>query len=137
MKLLLLALGSFAAMAGSCAQPAGGSPSLCRIAESPHAFRGMALTVEGLLLVSRHGSVLTDAGCERGVAIQWRRSEGGLAKLDDVVERELAPEAVPRAVRIRVTGEMKQARTPDWIGLQGWYIDLNGADVLSDSAATS
>ena len=137
MRRILLSLGSIAATLSGCAQPAGASPSLCQLAETPHVFHGKTLTVEGVLLISRHGSAITDATCEAGVAIQWRGNERRLAELNDVVERDLTLSGVPRTVRIRVTGEMKRATTPDWVGLRGWFLDLNSADVLSDRAAAS
>lgn len=131
----LLAFGGIAATLGGCAPPGGAQPSLCEIAATPQAFRGRSLTAEGVLLVSRHGSMITDAACEAGVAIQWRGGQGGLATLNDVVERELALPAVSRTVRLRVTGEMKQAATPDRTGAPGWFLDLRSADILSDRAA--
>lgn len=137
MRRPFLVFGSIAAVVSGCAQPAGLSPSLCQIAATPHAFRGDTLTVEGVLLVSYHGSVIRDPACEAGVRIEWRGRGGGLAKLDDVVERELGLPPVARTVRIRVTGELRRATTPDMLGLRGWVIDLHSAEVLSDRTTTS
>jgi hypothetical protein len=118
----------------ACAPAPRFATSICQVAAAPHAFRGRTLTVEGVLLASRHGIVITDPVCEAGVAIEWRGDAPGLRDLDDLVERALSYPPVRRTVRIRVTGEMKRESNRNWVGLQGWFLDLSSAEVLSSSA---
>src|SRR4051812_3626923 len=59
MKPILCCLALVVALVGCSSVPH--DPTLCELTGNSSAFRGRTVTVEGTLLVSKHGSAVTDA----------------------------------------------------------------------------
>jgi hypothetical protein len=119
----------FVPLLASCAPAPVGAPTLCQLAEAREDYVGQTVTVEGFLLVSDHGSVVTDPRCGYGMGITGEHGDLLRMKGLDAVAKQLTEE--PIMVRVRVTGEVRQDRAESMIGGKGWHLDLVAADVLS------
>jgi hypothetical protein len=103
-------------------------PTLCQLAEHRADYAGRVLTVEGFLLVSRHGSTVSDPRCGYGMAVAWRRgTTPGLSRLSAMAEQF---ETEGPMVVVRVTGEVKQDQFHSLGGEHPWFLDLSDARIL-------
>lgn len=104
------------------------NPSLCELAHNREAYAGRAVTVEGVLLVSRHGSVVIDPQCGWGIGISWYDDDvPWIREFDAMVARSFEQDMM---VRARVTGIVRR-ETQGSFGLPpAWIIKLAKADVL-------
>ena len=125
MNRLLRLLGLACALVG-CSSATTEDPTLCELSVNRGAYAGRTVTVEGLLLVSRHGSLLEDVNCDGGIPIEWYEGDG-LHELDAAVGRDLNQ---PPRTKVRVTGEMRRAARSAFLNEPYWYLRLQSADVL-------
>ena len=126
MKLPILpVLGLTSAFVG-CSALESKNPTLCELAAKRSAYAGRTLTVEGMLFITRHGSMVVDPGCDQGVPIEWYEDDG-LHELSEIAERA---QAKPRTIRVRVTGEMQRASRSQFLNEPYWYLRLRSAQVL-------
>lgn len=104
-------------------------PTLCQLGEAREAYAGRTLTVEGYLLVSAHGSVVTDPRCGYGIGVTWTAGTSPqLRAFDALAGRMLALE--PWIARVRVTGVMRQDEHGEFAG-RAWRLRLTAAEILS------
>ena len=111
-----------------CAPTPTDVPTLCQLAQHRGAYAGRRLTVEGHLLSSRHGTVLSDPRCERGIGIEWRDEGRGFAALTEIAQRS---QVEPLVVTVRVTGEVKWRPSSMFRNAIDWYLDLESAEGLT------
>ena len=112
---------------GGCV-PSRVNPSLCELTQKRETYAGRAVTVEGFLLVSHHGSAIVDPKCRGGIGVSWFEEDvPWMREFDAVAERS---QAEAMMARVRVTGIVKRRSKPDWVGLRPWYLDLAKAEVL-------
>lgn len=113
----------------ACSSALPPRPTLCQLAEHRADYAGQRLTVEGHLLVSRHGSTVSDPRCGFGVGITWSvDANPGLRALHTIADQS---QTQPMMIRVRVTGEMRQDRHHEMEGERPWFLDLTDAQVLS------
>ena len=108
--------------------PSSPDPTLCELAHDRDVYAGRAVTVEGLLLVSRHGSVLVDPGCGSGIGISWFEEDvPQMREFDALAERSFQQDMM---VKARVTGRVVRG-TAGSFGLPPvWILRLAKAEVL-------
>jgi hypothetical protein len=115
------------ALAVGCSANEADAPTLCEIAARPQAYADRQLSIEGDLLMSRHGTIVTDARCEGGVVIGWRGETPGLVSLNNFARRwDLDPFL---QARVRVTGRMVRDETP-FQGMLGWHLNLIAGEII-------
>lgn len=104
------------------------NPTLCELTRNRDAYAGRAVTVEGVLLVSRHGSVLIDPQCGWGIGISWYEEDvPWMREFDAAVDRSFQQDMI---VRARVTGIVRR-EAHGLFGLPpAWILRLAEADVL-------
>ena len=105
------------------------NPTLCELARNREAYAGRAVTVEGILLASRHDSVVVDPRCGWGIGISWFEEDvPWMREFDAVAERPLDETMM---ARVRVTGVVRRESQPSWPGLpRAWILKLAKAEVL-------
>jgi hypothetical protein len=115
---------------GSCARPAPPyeNPTLCQLAEHREAYADRLVEVEGELLSSRHGSVVSDPRCGYGVGISWWESDVPRMQEFDRIARRADGE--PIRARVRVQGVMRQDENVGMSGERAWSLHLSQAHVL-------
>jgi hypothetical protein len=127
MRLLLLPLLACGLL--TCGQTPDANPTLCQLAEAREKYARQTVTVEGYLLVSRHGSVLTDPSCGYGVGLTWYEDDA--VRLKDVAAVASRFSREPLMVRVKASGQMQQDATPNMVGTRSWNLAPATAEVLS------
>jgi hypothetical protein len=89
------------------------------------------LTVTGELLVSYHGSVVTDPTCNRGIAVEWFEEDVPRMRAFDAAAERLR-NSESESLTVRATGTMKRAPARDLTPEPYWYLRLSSAQVLSE-----
>ena len=107
------------------------NPALCDLAQHRQTYAGRTVTVEGVLIVSAHGSVVTDPQCGAGIGIRWFRQDPSMRQLHSVAMQSLAKTML---VRVRLTGRIRLADRPSIINERAWELDLIKAHVLEARA---
>ncbi len=127
MKLPLVPfLGLAAGLIGCSSAPK--DPTLCELAANRSAFAGRTITVEGTLLVSKHGNAVEDEACGKGIPVSWEGSDQNLRELSAVVAHR-AP--VQRGTaKVRVTGQMRQVSKSAFLNEPYWELRLSSAQML-------
>ena len=103
------------------------NPALCELAAHRETYANQAVTVEGVLLVTRHGTVISDPQCGAGIAISWRKQDRNLRQLSAMATRSLAKTML---VRVRVGGKVKEVDHFGMVTGGAWIIDLFDARIL-------
>ena len=128
MKLTLVHLCALALSLLACSSTPQ-NPTLCELAADMDSFANRTVTVEGTLLVSKHGSAVTDASCGKGIAISWNAPNEALRELNDAVDRaqDLPDRQLPK---VRVTGQMRRVPRSPMLDEPYWELRLSSAQVL-------
>jgi hypothetical protein len=121
-KVIALALGALA----GCSSVSS-NPTLCELAADRSAFANQTVTVEGTLLVSRHGSTIEDAACDNGIAIDWRGDNQGLREITEIVEGEVVKR---HTIKVRMTGQMKLVQRQAFINEPYWQLQVTSGQLL-------
>jgi len=112
----------------SCGLPSKPNPALCELAPNREEYAGQKVTVEGILLVSYHGSVVVEPRCDMGIGIEWFDDDlPWMREFDAIAERS---QTETMMARVRATGIVKQKPHPDMTGGRPWYLDLTAAKVV-------
>jgi hypothetical protein len=114
--------------------PATAEPSLCELSQTRENYAGRSLTIEGVLLASRHGHALIDPSCGRGIGIEWTAHDvPRMSEFNAAVERSLEPGQDMMATA-RVTGTVTRSnRSSFGMPTTTWVLKLTDADVLESS----
>jgi hypothetical protein len=103
---------------------------LCQLAENREAYAGESVTIEGYLLASQHGTVVSDPQCGYGIGLSWFEDDlPRLKKLESAAHRAKDGNVM---ARVRVTGEIKRDAIPGMAGEKAWRLDVAAADVLAE-----
>lgn len=116
----------FLALVG-CVSPKR-DPTLCELSANREAYAGRAVTVEGILFVAYHGSVIVDPRCGLGIGISWFEADLPWMREFDALTKRSGDE--PLMATVRVTGIIERGKDTDLVGGRPWYLDLAKADVL-------
>jgi hypothetical protein len=112
-----------------CAQPAP-NPTICQLARNRDLYAGQTVTVEGLLLVSHHGSALIGSDCGEGIGLSWFAEDvPGMRDFDAAAARSLQRRTL---VRARVTGKVKREEHGQFGLPPALTLSLASADVLEE-----
>ena len=132
MKIAPFSLLGIGAAVVACSSASSANPTLCELAQNREAYAGRTLTVEGRLLVSRHGSAIEDPRCDDGIRMEWFEGEApGFRELNAVAEHAQTERL---EVILRVTGVMMRAGRSELVNEPYWYLRLRTAQVLSVEA---
>ena len=112
----------------ACASAPMKNPTLCQLAENREAYAGRSLTVEGFLLVSRLGTVVSDPTCGLCIGISWNDNAPQMRAHNAAIDRSQWESMM---ARVRVTGEVKLGDGNSLIDGPAWELDLTVAEVLS------
>lgn len=106
-----------------CAVSPKPNPTLCELAQNREAYAGVTVTVDGVLLASRHGALVVDPTCGMGIGL----AGPPMPDFEALLERS---QLQTMMVRLRVRGVVKQRMDPDWVGGRPWQLDLTKVQIL-------
>jgi hypothetical protein len=121
----LLCLTLTAALQG-CSS-ASSNPTLCDLASNRSAFADQTVTVEGTLLVSKHGSTVEDASCDNGIPISWRDDSPALREITEIAE---GGNVERHTVKVRMTGQMKRVQGSGFLNEPFWQLRVTSGQLL-------
>ena len=91
------------------------------------AYANQEVTVEGTLLVSKHGTNIEDASCDNGVSVNWRDDGPKLRKITDMVEGEIVERY---SMKVRMTGRMKLVQGSGLVKGPIWQLQATSGQLL-------
>jgi hypothetical protein len=103
------------------------NPTLCELASSRGAFADQTVTVEGTLLVSKHGSTVEDASCDNGIPISWRDNSPALREIAEIAERGVVER---HTIKVRMTGKMKLVQGSASRNKPYWQLQVTSGQLL-------
>jgi hypothetical protein len=121
----LYCLGLAAALLG-CSSVSS-TPTLCELAKNRSAYADQTVTVEGTLLVSRHGTNIEDESCDNGVSVNWRDDSPGLREITNIIEGEVVER---NSMRVRMTGQMKLVESSGLVKGPVWQLQVTNGQLL-------
>ena len=122
---LLCCLTLIAALLGC--SPVSNNPTLCELASNRSAFADQTVTVEGTLLVSKHGTTVEDASCDNGIPISWRANSPALREITEIAERGIVER---HTVKVRMTGQMKLVQGSSFLNEPYWQLQVTSGQLL-------
>lgn len=85
------------------------------------------MTVEGTLLVSKHGSTVEDASCDNGIPISWRADSPDLREITEIAEGGIVER---HTVKVRMTGEVKLVEGSGFLNEPSWQLQVTSGQLL-------